>query len=214
MKRVMFLVDGFNLYHPVVDAQHDNGGQCVKWLDLRRLCSNYLHMIGTRVRDQVTLREIHHFSATPTHRSKGKQDRHQLYMECLKSSGIHVYLGRFKKKIVKCSLCNEYEVRHEEKESDVAMAAKLLELCYSGVADSIVLVTGDTDLAPAVRTCQRLFPCISICFAFPYRRASEELERLSPGSFKISHKSYRGNQYTDPLEFPDGTKVTKPAEWS
>ena len=154
MNRAIFLVDGFNLYHSVAAARLDNGGQCVKWLDLHSLCLNSLHMVGAKVKDQVKLEGIHYFSALPTHRSVRKQERHNLYMACLQSSGIRVHLGRFKIKRGHCSLCNRDEDRHEEKETDVAIAAKLFEVCYFGAADSVVLVTGDTDLAPAVRTCQ------------------------------------------------------------
>jgi len=214
MNRAIFLVDGFNLYHSVVDAEKDNGGRCVKWLDLRRLCLSYLHIIGTSVKDRMTLRAIHYFSATPTHRSAAKQARHGLYMECLALSGIQVHLGRFKQKRAHCSLCNKDYIGYEEKESDVALAAKLFAVCHLRQADSIVVVSGDTDLAPAVRTCKELFREMFICFAFPYRRTHEELQHLAPGSFKISHRSYLRNQYPDPLCLPDGRKIAKPPEWA
>jgi hypothetical protein len=93
------------------------------------------------------------------------------------------------------------------------MAAQLFEICYSRRADSVVLVTGDTDLAPAVRTCRRLFPEVLACFAFPYKRHNEELEQLSPGSFNIRCRSYLSHQYPDPLEWPDGSVLSRPAEW-
>jgi hypothetical protein len=135
-------------------------------------------------------------------------------MKCLESVGIHVHLGRFKRKTVECHLCHQEDVRHEEKETDVAMAVQLLEVGHSGEADSVVLVTGDTDLAPAVRTCRRLFPGVFIYFAFPYKRHNEELEQLSPGSFNIKCRSYLRYQYPDPLELPDGALLAKPPEWA
>lgn len=214
MNRAIFLVDGFNLYHSLVRAQDDNGGQCVKWLDLSRLCRSFLPQIRRQVKDQVELEGIHYFSAPPTHCSTGTQKRHHLYMTCLRLSGVQVHLGRFKRKIVKCSLCHASDVRHEEKETDVAIAATLFELCHLGTCDSIVLMTGDTDLAPAVRTCRALFPRLFVCFAFPYARVNEELRRLAPGSFKMSRSSYLVNQYPNPLVFADGTTLIKPAEWA
>jgi uncharacterized LabA/DUF88 family protein len=213
MNRVTFLVDGFNLYHSVVQAECDNGGHCVKWLDLRRLCLSYLHMVRRQVNAHVELETIHYFSAPPTHRPSGTQKRHAIYMKCLESAGIHVHLGRFKKKTVECHLCHRDDVRHEEKETDVAMAALLLEVCHSGEADSVVMVTGDTDLAPAVRTCQRLFPEGFICFAFPYKRHNAELKVLAPGSFNIGRDSYLRHQFSDPLQLADGGSISMPAEW-
>ncbi len=213
MNRVIFLVDGFNLYHSLVQAQKDTDGRCVKWLDLHALCSSYLHIIGRQAHGRADMEAIHYFSATPTHRTKGAQHRHNLYMRCLQSSGIQVHLGRFKRKTVNCPLCHGSSIRYEEKETDVAIASQLFEICHANAAEFVVIVTGDTDLAPAVRTCQRLFRDVSICFAFPYRRHNAELKQLSPGSFNIGSRSYSRHQYPDTLRLSDGTEAAKPREW-
>jgi hypothetical protein len=46
MSRVTFLVDGFNLYHSLLEASHDLGGDSTRWLDLRSLLSSYLSVFG------------------------------------------------------------------------------------------------------------------------------------------------------------------------
>ena len=120
-------------------------------------------------------------------------------MKCLDGTGVHLSLGQFK--------------REKEKETDVAIAAKLFEICYGNAAESIVLVTGDTDLAPAVRLCRQLFADRTILFAFPYRRVNDELRQLAPGSFKIDAKTYFRNQFPDPLALLDGTSIVKPVSW-
>jgi hypothetical protein len=56
---------------------------------------------------------------------------------------------------------------HEEKETDVAIACKLLELLCQGRCDTAVLMTGDTDIAPAIRTAKLLYPTADIAVAFP-----------------------------------------------
>jgi len=40
MGRTAFLVDGFNLYHSLKDAQFALGGRSTRWLDLRSFCSS------------------------------------------------------------------------------------------------------------------------------------------------------------------------------
>jgi len=60
----------------------------------------------------------------------------------------------------------------------VAIATKLLELLFTNFCDTVVLVTGDTDVAPAVRSAQALFPKKNVCFAFPYRCKNKELAQL------------------------------------
>lgn len=128
MNRIVFLVDGFNLYHSILRLQRDTGYR-TKWLDIYSLCRSYLYLFG---RDSE-LRSVHYFSALPYHLSSTQPDkitRHQSYLSCLKSSNIIVQLGRFKEKDVFCTKCRSLFLKHEEKETDVAIAAELLELFF------------------------------------------------------------------------------------
>ena len=50
MLRTAFLVDGFNLYHSLVEAQHALQGRGTRWLDLRSLCASFLPHIDTAAR--------------------------------------------------------------------------------------------------------------------------------------------------------------------
>ena len=209
--RVSFLLDGFNLYHSLVEAESDLKAS-TKWLDLRSLCSSYLYTFGKTAR----LESIHYFSALATHRDAyrpGSSARHRSYVECLQSTGVTVELGRFKKKHVYCGTCRQNNKHYEEKETDVAISATLLELLFRDAADIIVLVTGDTDLAPAVRTAQRLFPTKELCFAFPYKRQNSELQKMVRRHFKIRGREYLKHQLPNPVVLPGGRKITKPSSW-
>jgi len=95
----------------------------------------------------------------------------------------------------------------------VAIAAKMFEILFNDECDTVVLVTGDTDLAPAVKTANRLFPNKKVIFAFPYRRKNEELARIAPGSFKTHPANYIKHQLPDPFALSDGSKVPKPPSW-
>ena len=101
----------------------------------------------------------------------------------------------------------------EEKETDVAISAALLELLFKDAADVIVLVTGDTDLAPAVRTAQRLFPTKELCFAFPYKRQNSELQNMVRRHFKIRGREYVKHRLPNPVVLPGGRQITKPSAW-
>jgi hypothetical protein len=46
MIRTTFLIDGFNLYHSLRKAEADTGQRAMRWLDLHRMCSNFLYLIG------------------------------------------------------------------------------------------------------------------------------------------------------------------------
>jgi uncharacterized LabA/DUF88 family protein len=212
MNRVSFLIDGFNLYHSLRQAGHHLRGASTKWLDLRALCSSYLHRIGSKAQ----LLEIYYFSALAKHLEATNPDvtrRHQCLLDCFQIIGIRVELARFKRKDVKCHACGHLFDRYEEKETDVAIAVKLLELFYSDMCDTAALVTGDTDVAPAIRTAQRLFPQKHIVCVFPYLRKNNELADLVQRSFVIKREDYARFQLPDPFICPDGRAIQKPASW-
>jgi len=215
MNRVTFLVDGFNLYHSVRLAERDLKAS-TKWLDIKSLCLSYLPLIANTVKTKTQLVEIHYFSALAAHleaTNPDVTDRHKIFIRCLKSTGILVELSRFKEKQVRCPLCGGCFSKHEEKETDVAMAMKLFELFHNDRCDTAILLTGDTDLGPAVRTANKLFPAKRILFAFPYKRMNRELSKLAPGSFKINRKQYVRHQFPDPFILSNGTKIRKPSKW-
>ncbi len=135
MNRVTFIIDGFNLYHSVRKAEWELSNEKIhvstKWLDIKKLCESYLHAIGHLVGDKAVLKNVYYFSALAHHLEETDPDitiRHKSFIKILKDTGILVELGRFKAKKIKCRLCQNKLVKHEEKETDVAIALKLLEV--------------------------------------------------------------------------------------
>jgi uncharacterized LabA/DUF88 family protein len=214
MNRTSFLIDGFNLYHSVKEASRDLRlhGHGTRWLNFRGFCESYRHAIGGR----VEIASIHYFSALARHLEATKPDvtlRHQLYIDCLVDSGVVVEMGRFKEKHVHCVHCHKDIVRHEEKETDVAISVKLLELFFLDQCDTAVLLTGDTDIAPAIRAAQRLFPAKKVCVGFPYGRHNKELKNIANACFQIRKEAYTRHQFADPYITSDGRVLTKPTDW-
>ncbi len=212
MNRIVFIIDGFNIYHSVIDASRDLGGVSTKWLDLYSLCKSYLPNIGK----DATLQKVYYFSALAEHFRSTDPDkikRHVDYIKCLRSTGVVDKLSRFKEKRITCNVCHRKSIRHEEKETDVAIAVKLIESFFLDECDTAVLVTGDTDIAPAVTHATRLFPNKKVLCVFPYKRKNDDLARLVHNSFKIKAKKYIQHQFPDPVVLPDGTHIQKPATW-
>lgn len=208
--RVSFLVDGFNVYHSLREAA--GGAKTLNWLDLDALCRSYLQLFGKT----AVLERVYYFSAFAEWRKKTDPtvvDRHKAYIAALGSKGVIVQVGRFKVKDVWCKNCKQYHKTHEEKETDVAIGAKLLELFITNVCDLAVLVCGDTDIVPAVTTAQRLFPSKTVVCGFPFNRTNAELQQLCPGSFKMGAKQYARYQFPTPITLPNGTLLQKPVGW-
>lgn len=214
MNRTVFLIDGFNLYHSVKSASHDLGlqGAGTKWLNIHSLCQSYLHAIG----NNAQLTKVFYFSAFAKHIEAFKPDvvkRHLLYTQSLEATGVSVVLSRFKKKQIACDHCGQKIKRYEEKETDVALAVKLLEVLVTDQCDTVMLMTGDTDIVPAVRTGQKLFPQKTIGFLLPYKRHNQELAKLVSIHIEIKKEAYARHQFSDPFVTPTGKSLDKPAGW-
>jgi len=216
MNRTTFLVDGFNLYHSIKQASRDNKNAQTRWLDLKSLCSSYLYIVGQQTGQRATLVDVHFFSALVdylvTATNPDIVNRQKLYIRCLEDSGVKVELGRFKRKYIKCPVCGAVNQHHEEKETDVAIGARLLELFINNKCDSAVIITGDTDIAAAVKIAKNIYPTKHVLFAFPYARKNSELAKLAP-SFTITDQAYIKHQFTNPITLKNGKKINKPAKW-
>lgn len=213
MNRITFLVDGFNVYHSLKEAQRDLNGASTRWLDLHSLFSMYVSSSFGR---NYKIEDIFYFSAYATHREQrrvGVIKRHKDYIECLKSTGVKDVMGRFKPKKIHCHSCHTESIHHEEKETDVAISIKLFELLHLDLCDTAVLVTGDTDLAPAVRTAQEIFTDKEIAFIFPYKRKNGELEGLVDTSIYIKKERYVKHQFAESMTMKSGTVINKPDKW-
>jgi uncharacterized LabA/DUF88 family protein len=210
MNRTAFIVDGFNLYHSIREAHQDNPALTTKWLNLSGLCTSFLPLISKDAR----LEGVYYFTAFAFHlNDPAVIERHKDYIKCLEDTGVQVSLSRFKEKQITCDFCNRVFIRHEEKETDVAVASKLLELVYTDCCDTVVLLTGDTDLAPAVKLTKQARPDKKVIFAFPYGRKNTQLSQIAPGSFKIKAQTYAKHQFNNPYTLKDGTLVNKPLTW-
>ncbi len=209
MRRIIFLVDGFNLYHSILSIYFKTG-QKLKWLDIYSLCESFLNQFGKK--NQIRIGTIYYFTAILEHKrveDPQKIFRHETYLKCLKNSGIEVIINDFKEKNVRCgATCRENYKIYQEKETDVAIAAKLFEVLYSNLCDIVIIITGDTDLKPAYNLCIELFKDKKIYFGFPFDRKNKSLN-----GFKIKLKKYINNQFPDPVILKDGSKIYKPTTW-
>lgn len=216
MNRVVFFIDGFNVYHSVKQASHDQGlkGRGTRWLDIPAFCSSFLPLIS---RD-ASKHAIHYFTAYASHlvaSNPGLTARHQSYIRCLESANVQIVISKFKEKKSRCPHCGQEILRHEEKETDVAFAVRLMEAGFFDELDTAVLVSGDTDLAPAVRAFQKAFPQKRICFTFPYGRKNKELAQIvgEGNSFNIRSQRYTKYQFENPCILPNGMIIPKPDGW-
>lgn len=215
MVTVNFLIDGFNLYHSTREAERRHRAP-TKWLDLKKMLYGYHPIYSAVANDKLSLGDIYYFSAYAYHRLSIDPyvvSRHEKLVRCLQDTGIHTIMNKFKPKDARCPSCLHQWIKHEEKETDVAIAVKLIELFVTEACEMVVIVSGDTDIAPAVKTAKKLFPQKKVIFAFPAYRKNKILLSIAPGSFKIKPRAYTQNQFPDPYTCSDGRTIQKPVSW-
>lgn len=162
------------------------------------------------MRKSDVLHSISYFTALAHWRPKSSA-RHRVFIEACKTSGITVIQGKFKEKRLQCSHCHKENLRHEEKATDVNIALHAYQLAKD--VKQIFLVTGDTDLIPAVKAIKADYPSVQVGVVFPYKRFTRELKCEVDISHKVKHNIL--NQFILPtsLAKPDGTRISCPASW-
>jgi len=210
--RVTFLVDGFNLHFSVRHAETALKTSRLRWLDVSEILSSFLSLFGR----EATLEGVHFFAAIPLflHRRDPQSVlAFRTYLQVLEASGVHLHIADFKRKTLTCPHCRKGTDRYEEKETDVALGVKAMELLHLCACDTLVMVSGDTDFAPAMRTAKRVFPAVQVCVAFPHARFNAELQQIADFSFRIRAARYAEHQFPDSVRLGDGRVLQRPAGW-
>ncbi len=96
---------------------------------------------------------------------------------------LEIIQGKFKKKRIRCThpTCplrgDRFFDSQEEKHTDVNIALHMLDDGYRNKCDTFVLVTGDSDLVPAVQHVKMRFPVKRVFVYVPVPQTSRPGER-------------------------------------
>ena len=139
-KRAIVYIDGFNLYYGAL-----RGGPH-KWLNLER----YFHLLLPN----DSIQKIRYFTARVVGSHAIRQDAYLAALATLPL--VEVILGKFKSKQIQglCPSCPlttpQFFRTFEEKCTDVNIALWMLHDAHNDLCDRLILVSGDSDLVPAV----------------------------------------------------------------
>jgi len=202
MNRVVFLIDGFNLYHAI----NENAvWRRFKWLDLNQLARRFLLPRDISV-------GVHYFTSLVTWNQK-KLSRHRTYIRALETRGVHVVYGEFKRRDRTCRLCHQRYQTFEEKQTDVNIAIHLFRLSVEDAYDTAVLVSGDSDLIPSIRAVRQVFPSKQIRVVIPVGRAAEAMKREADFCQRMKEKHLRTSLLPWEIRLDGGRTISCPREW-
>jgi hypothetical protein len=146
----------------------------------------------------------------------GGQARQDTYINALIASHpctLDVIFGRYQRKQMRCRTCGATWTSYEEKETDVNISTTIVADTARGAMNSVLLISADSDLAPAIRTAQSISPSVFAVAAFPPRRSSNTLRALMPSSFTIGPGRIKAAQLPEVVNV-EGASYKRPAKWS
>ena len=171
MKRVCVYIDGFNVFHAIKKAF----GKKYFWLNYKQLAREYLQ-------HWEILEQVYYFSAFFYSDAEGVK-RHKEYVRALQKKGIKIILGNYQERDAKFdkkrnpinsvsywkdTQTEKSEIqklpvpdilaynKFEEKRTDVNMAIQIVIDGLLDKYDKAIIITGDSDIAPAIEAVKRL----------------------------------------------------------
>lgn len=208
MAKIAFFIDGFNLYH-ALDYCHaipeHHRYRKYKWLNLRKLASLFVGRLDT-------LGEVFYFTALATW-MPDKVARHKLFIRAQESEGVTIVYGEFKRKDKRCFVCRKQYSTFEEKQTDVNIAIHLLQLAIQDRYDRAVIISGDTDLIPALKAVRLTFPGKQIGVIIPIGGSSENLKKQADFHFRLKEHHLASSRFPSSIILPDATTLECPLNW-
>ncbi|MGF6129000.1 uncharacterized LabA/DUF88 family protein [Pseudomonas frederiksbergensis] len=228
--RTAFFVDGYNVFYGLLaDTPY-------KWLNLPQLLAYIAHIENP----ESSVASIDYFTASvkPQLATRGiaSKEAQDTYVRALRAHNGDVHYGRhqleparaprFINKKIGASRQDTTPIwKLEEKETDVHIAismyrtaARQTKVTAAESIQQLVLVSGDTDMAPALKANREDFPHITVGIVLPYRTG---LKRIPPGSLKdhshwmrraISAEELQSHQFPDKVPTRK-TPAIKPDYW-
>jgi 6-hydroxy-3-succinoylpyridine 3-monooxygenase len=166
---------------------------------------------------------VRYFTALvdPQEHQSVSRDRQKRYLQALGScSRIQVVNGKYQMREVSCrARCRErYEVP-EEKKTDVGIAVHMISDAIDELMDRIILVSGDSDLEPAVEWIRKRYPAIKVTVYIPQdggdskQRRNDTYSRMGVDAKPLPTADLHRFQFPNKVDLGSGRTVERPNEW-
>ena len=203
MHKVVCLIDGFNLYHGIAKLDDEK----YKWCNYRKLAKRFLEPHQNLVR-------VVYFTAyadwVPERAAK-----HKKLVEALRGVGVDTVLGQFKEVTRFCAQCRKKYTAHEEKETDVNLAAYLLHMAHMDQFDTALVISADSDFASVIALVRESFPRKKVGVVIPVKRwRSDRLASVASFVRYMKEPDLRYSLLPEKITLKDGYTVVRPKQYN
>lgn len=213
-KRCIVYVDAFNWYYGVFIHR-----PAWKWLNLQSFFETL------RLDDDVVAVKLFTALVEPKRHISPRRDRQQRYLKALTSlPKVQIIHGKYQERTVTCQARDcirhlEYQVA-EEKKTDVNIAVHLMDDAIKDRADTLIIVSGDSDLEPAVEWVRQNHPRIKIHVYIPalederQQRRNDNYQRMQVNCKLLPLADIPRHQLPATVQLAEAVSVTRPPDWS
>lgn len=209
-KKCIIYIDGFNLYWGIL--RHFPKW---KWLNLQSFFE------ALRLDDEVL--GVKYFTAIverdkPQSSTREKQAR---YLNALKTlPKILLIYGKFQARESTCKAhCKRKFIAAEEKKTDVNIAVHMIDDAIKNSVEHIILVSGDSDLEPAVEWVRKNKPQIKITVYIPcidgerHKRRNDFYPTIGVNCRFLTLAEFDRHQFPDEVTIGENDSVKRPSDW-
>ena len=158
------------------------------------------------------LKGVLHFTAYAVWDNE-KIKRHKRLVSANRDRGVEVIFGGFRQVTKNCRQCKKEYRTFEEKRTDVNIAIHLLTNAYKDNYDKAVLISGDSDIIPAVKAVKQAFPKKEISLVIPVGGKAHELAKVVGSSVRMKEIHLKTSQLPNTVTRKNGVVLQRPKEW-
>jgi len=222
MTRVAVYIDGHNV-HSCIKRWQAHAHECLKWLDYWKFCRKVVSDAALGIASPKILVAVNSYTALPVD-DQARKARHEMFIkaveECAAAAGGVVRTVKGFYRVVRdgesCTHCGHTWPSRKEKQSDTALCVELLDDAYQDAYDCAVVLTQDSDMAPAMAMVIKRFPNKRVVTAYPpltgRNTRNHHLEIASHTSIRTTG-IIRACQMPDPVVCADNTQLHCPEVW-
>ncbi|SRR6266540_3767116 len=207
--RCIVYIDGYNWYHAVFKHFPE-----WKWFNVQSFFET--------LRPHENLISVKLFSAWMDH-DQDARDRQERYFKALSTlPKVRLILGVFQTREVTCKAdCRQKYILQEEKKTDVNLAVEIMSDAISGACDSMIIVSGDSDIQPAVEWIAKNNPAMKITIyvpALPQEQAFRRTDYYKTKGLNVDCKfmplgGIKDHQMKPIVKLANGQLVARPHLW-